>query len=316
MERGLADSLDPSDYFRSSRGGSVFSFKKEVKSFLGCIVRMTGVPFLIREFVFKNKNLIIYYHSPSAENFRRHLAYLVKRYNVISLEMLVNAIKQKDWSSIPSKSLVITIDDGFRENYELLNILKEFNIPVTIYLCSHIVNTNRHFWYCAGYPDFLNLKKCSNQERLAILKKKVGFDQEKEYDQPQALDLNQIREMSSHVDFQSHGRFHPILTNCNDQESEDEIKGSKELLEQLLCKKIRHFAYPNGNYGDREAEYLSSAGYASGVTTEGGINDLTSDCFHLKRVGVEDDASVNELVGEMCGFLRYLRSVIKFFKRW
>ena len=291
------------------------SFKNRAKAFLGCMARITGVPFLIREFIFKKKAMIILYHVPTVENFKQHLEYLVKRYNIIPLEMLVNAIKDKDWSRIPSKSLVITIDDGFRENYDLLRVLKEFNIPVTLYLCSHLINTNRRFWYCAGYPDYLNLKNCSNQERLAVLKKMVGFDQEKEYDQPQALDLEQIREMSSLVDFQSHGCFHSILTKCNDQESEDEIKGSKELLERLLAKGIRHFSYPNGNYGDREIGYLLSAGYVSGATTEGGVNDLTSDCFRLKRVGVEDDASINELIGEMCGFLRFLRSLIRYSKK-
>ncbi len=282
--------------------------KSRIKSFLGGLARTTGIPLLMRELIFKDKTMILFYHFPSAEVFRRNLAYLVKRYNIIPLDTLVNAIQKGDWSSIPPKSLVITLDDGFVENYALLPVLKEFNVPVTIYLCSHIVNTRRHYWYCSGYPDFLKLKKCSNQERLAVLKKEVGFDQEKEYDRAQALNLDQIKEMTPFVDFESHSRFHPILPNCSDQESDGEIKGSKELLEKLLGKKIRHFSYPNGDYGDREAGYASRAGYDSAVTTQGGVNDLRSDLFRLKRVGVEDDASVNELVGEMCGFLSYFRS--------
>ena len=63
--------------------------------------------------------VIISYHNPKPKIFKKHIEYLKKNYNFISLDKLVDAIHNKDWSAIPSKSLVITIDDGWKENYLL-----------------------------------------------------------------------------------------------------------------------------------------------------------------------------------------------------
>ena len=114
-------------------------------------------------------------------------------YNVISLDSLITAITQKTWSMIPQKNLVITFDDGWKGNYNLLGVIKEFNIPVTIYLSSRIINTNRRFWWHAGFSDIQKLKQLSNQERLFILKENNGYEQGKEYTEPQSLNFQEIK---------------------------------------------------------------------------------------------------------------------------
>ncbi len=95
-----------------------------IREIVGFIFRFSGVPFLIREVFCKNKVIIIFYHDPKPEIFKKHIEYLSKHYNFISLSKLVNAIYSKDWSDIPLKSLVVTIDDRFKDNYKLLEIFK------------------------------------------------------------------------------------------------------------------------------------------------------------------------------------------------
>jgi len=281
--------------------------RKSIKEIIGFIIRFSGIWFLIREVFFRNKVTIILYHNPSPEIFKSHIDYLSKHYNFISLDRLVNAIYNKDSSDIPPKSLVITIDDGFKENYNLLEIFKTYNFYPTIYLCSHIVNTNRNFWFETGSNNVQKLKRYDNNKRLKVLKDKMGYEPQKEYSSRQALNLEELWEMLPYLDFQSHSKFHPILTTCEDKECLEEIKESKEVLEKLLNKKIEHFAHPNGDYGYREIEFLKKCGYKSARSLDIGFSDTNSDPYKLKAIGIEDDACINILCGQICGLFGYLR---------
>jgi len=278
-----------------------------IKEVVGFIIRFFGMSFLIREILCRNKVTIIFYHNPEPSIFKRHIDYLSKRYNFIPLNKLVNAIYSRDWSDIPPKGLVVTIDDGHRGNYKLLKIFKTYCICPTIYICSHIINTNRKFWWATGFRNFQKLKKYNNRSRLITLRNKLGYEQQNEYLTRQALNIKEIKEMLPYVDFQSHSRFHPILTTCTDKESKKEIKGSKNYLENLLNKEIKHYSYPNGDYADREIEYLKGCGYKSARTIDIGWNSINTNPYRLKAMGIEDNASINVLCGQINGFFGYLR---------
>jgi len=281
--------------------------KRFIKEFIGFMFRFSGIQFLLREFIFRNKVTIILYHNPDPLTFRKHIDYLTKHYNLIPLDRVVAGIYNKDWSGIPLKSLVLTIDDGFKDNYNLLEIFKEYNVYPTIYLCSHIVNTNRSFWFKTGFNDIQRLKKYDNNKRLKVLRGKMRYEPRKEYASRQALNLEELREMLPYVDFQSHSKFHPVLTTCEDKECLNEIKESKEALEKLLNKQFEHFAYPNGDYSYREIEFLKKCGYKSARTLDIGWNDVNSNPFKLKAMGIEDDVCINILCGQIIGLFGYIK---------
>lgn len=281
--------------------------KEFIKKIIGFLFRYSGLSFLIREVFSRNKVTIISYHNPKLEIFKRHIEYLSKNYNFISLDRLVNAIYNRDWTDIPPKSLVITIDDGHMDNYKLLEIFKTYNIYPTIYLCSHIINTRRRFWFKTGFRNCQQLKKYDNKQWLKALKDGIDHKLQKEYSTRQALNLEELRKMLPYVDFQSHSKFHPILTNCTAKECKEEIEEAKNYLGNLLNKEIEHFCYPNGNYKDRELEYIKNSGYKSARTFDVGWNNVDSDPYKLKAMGVEDDASINILCAQISGFFGYLR---------
>lgn len=281
--------------------------KKVLKELMWMLLRFTGIPLIMREVVFKNKAAIIVYHDPKPETFEKHIKYLSKYYNFMTLNRLVDAIHNKDWSTIPPKSLVLTIDDGHIGNYELLNILKKYHIYPMMYFCSHIVNTNRHFWWKTGHPDNQILKKSPHEMMLKSLLEEVSYWPNKDYSERQALNTEEVREMSPYVDFQSHTRYHPILTNCINVRCLDEIKNSKTSLEELLDKSIEHFSYPHGNYGEREIEYVKKCGYRSARTGDWGFNSLNSNLFKLKVIVINEEASVNKLCAQMSGCFRFLQ---------
>jgi peptidoglycan/xylan/chitin deacetylase (PgdA/CDA1 family) len=237
--------------------------------------------------------------------------YLKKNYSLIRLEDLLDNYNAGTWI-FPKKSLVISFDDGLTGNYALLPVIKKLDIPVTIFLCAGIINTKRHFWFPPRHPDytFAELKQMSNQSRLAALKE-TGFTPETEFEGRQALTKNEIEEMAPFVNFQSHTIFHPFLPSCTDEEAENEIAGSKHLLEEEYCLKITAFSYPNGDFSPRDLELCKKAGYLCAITLIPGYNTPFTDHFQLKRVSANDTESIYELAVKASGFWGLFRNFFR-----
>lgn len=288
-----------------------------LSAFLGeavaSIMRATGIALLLRNTVAKRKATIILYHNPTVDVLDSHLKYLSKRYHFIALDVLVTAIRSRNWSSVPPKSMVLTIDDGHRGNYDLLGVFRKYNIRPTIYVCSQLVNTDRHFWWQIRGLDHRPLKELPNDERLRYLSENYGYTPVKEYpvETRQALNHEEMNEMKSTVDFQSHSRFHPMLTSCGYDESAMEIGGSRNELEVLLESGCSHFSFPNGFYTERELNLAREAGYLSCRTTDLGWNGINADPYRLKAMGITDTASVNVLSLQACGIPAYLKGVLR-----
>jgi peptidoglycan/xylan/chitin deacetylase (PgdA/CDA1 family) len=126
-----------------------------------------------------------------------------------------------------------------------------------------------------------------------------------------ALNQDEIAAMKDFVDFQSHTRFHPVLTTCRDDECGDEIARSKKEVEKLTAKECEHLSYPNGDYTEREIEIVKRAGYRSARTIDVGWNTINTDPYRLKITGIDDDASINMLAAQMTGVIPYLGYLLK-----
>lgn len=275
-----------------------------IKNAISAVVLLFGIPFLIREWFCKNKVTVLLYHDVQPEIFTKHIDYLCHHFNIISLDLLVTSIRNKHFSDIPPKSVVITIDDGHAGNIALLPIIKKYDIFPTIYVCTQIINTHRHFWF--GIPALSKkekerLKRIPNVERLTHLRQASNFDQEKEYQDRYALSLNEMKQMMRYVNFEPHTRFHPILPNCTKTECEQEIFGSKEDLEKLLGIECHHFSYPNGDYTERELNFVKSAGYRSARTVDIGWNRSDTSPYKLKAIPISDDAGLIRFRAELTG---------------
>lgn len=274
------------------------------------ILRYIGLPVLFREIIQKNKVTILLFHDINNKTADKTFAYLKKKYNIIDLNVFIDALEKKDFSEIPPKALIITFDDGHIRNYEMLPAVKKHRIPITIFLCASIINTNRHFWSKhIKNPNLTSyLKKLPNDKRLEILSEN-DFRQDKEFEKPQALQREQIDEMSSFINMQSHTLFHPILPNCRYDVAKSEITLSKKILETDFDLNINAIAYPNGDYSDRDIEMTKNAGYKCGITVDYGFNTITSDPFKLKRISVNDTADLNELIVKASGVWAFIKTL-------
>ena len=273
-----------------------------LKNVMAIFISLLGMPFLIREWVCRHRVAILLYHDPKPTVFAKHLAYLSRYYTIISLDTLVAAIHRKDASQIPPKSVVITMDDGHAGNIELLPLFKQYRILPTLYVCTQIIDTHRHFWFKIdgqSKAEKASLKRLSNAKRLTHLKNVTDFDPEKAYSDRQALNMVEMKEMVPSVDFQPHTQFHPILPRCTEAESKQEILASKADLEKFLGVECSHFSYPNGDYTQREVEIVKAGGFRSARTTDIGWNTLDISPYRLKAIPITDDAGLMLLRSEL-----------------
>jgi peptidoglycan/xylan/chitin deacetylase (PgdA/CDA1 family) len=272
------------------------------------IIRYSGLPFLFKEIIQRNKTTILLFHDIDVETAKNIFSYLKKNYSIIGLVDFLKAVSEN--KQLPKKSLILTFDDGNIGNYYLLPIIKDYDIPITVFLCASVINTNRHFWFNYSPLNLptRKLNSLTNNQRITILAQ-TGFNQEKEYEEPQALQWTQINEMRQYVDFQSHTLFHPNLPQCNDHEAEKEISKSKEILENEYGFDVYAIAYPNGDYSEREIWLSKKTGYKCGITVDYGFNTVKTDLFKLKRISVNDTSDLNELIVKSSGVWGFLKLI-------
>ena len=83
-----------------------------------------------------------------------------------------------------------------------------------------------------------------------------------------ALNWEMLSEMITNgITVGSHTKSHALLANENRIKVLDELRGSRELLENRLNIKVRHFAYPDGRFNAANIEAVEAAGFQYAYTT-------------------------------------------------
>ncbi len=81
----------------------------------------------------------------SAAEFTAHLDYLSRRANVLSLSETVETLKNGD--SLPLNAVVITIDDGYADSFDIaFPLLQKFQMPATIYAVTDFLDGKCWLW--------------------------------------------------------------------------------------------------------------------------------------------------------------------------
>jgi len=82
----------------------------------------------------------------STDTFEKQIAYLSRKYNVIPLGQLVDALIEG--KTLPRRSIAITFDDGWRDNFtHAYPILKKYKTPATIFLTTDFIGTGKVMWF-------------------------------------------------------------------------------------------------------------------------------------------------------------------------
>jgi peptidoglycan/xylan/chitin deacetylase (PgdA/CDA1 family) len=92
------------------------------------------------------------------EVFDAQLAFLAKQYTPISIRQLTSHLESD--APLPPRSVVITFDDGWRDNYVYAYpLLRKHRIPATIFLATDYVGTSKRFWPESLIASFATLAR-------------------------------------------------------------------------------------------------------------------------------------------------------------
>ncbi|MBU1998981.1 MAG: polysaccharide deacetylase family protein, partial [Candidatus Omnitrophica bacterium] len=205
----------------------------------------------------------------SLKDFQRQMLFLKESgYNVIPLSALAELIRHK--KKIPSKTLSITFDDGYKDNYTLAYpVLKKYGLPATIFVIYNEVGTG-------GKLSWQDIMKMQDDGLVTIA---------------------------------SHTLNHRALVDVqSEEELRREIFDSKRLLEEKLGRAVDIFSYPIGAFNAHIRQLVIDAGYKLSVATNPGKDYPKNDLFALKRLRISSSSS-NLLVFaiEISGFYTFIK---------
>ncbi len=217
--------------------------------------------------------------SISAENFRNTLVFLLDNgYTPIFFNELVNYVE--NGTDLPSKPVVITLDDGYFSNYRLvLPIITELGVPVTIFMTCGTVRANDEI----PSTDENVLCKMSWEELRTMEASPFVKIQSHSYA------LHSIN--TSYSDIQRDNSL-PLETEDKDKYKENFLTDcirAEEVLLNVGVDRFVAFSYPSGKHNAWAEEVLSERGYRVSVTTDTG---------HINRV-VQGDNNSLRLLGRM-----------------
>lgn len=178
------------------------------------------------------------------EHLEKQMKYLKdNNYTTLSMEELYNYF-QND-KPIPEKSIVLTFDDGYLDNYiKLYPILKKYGFKGTIFVITNAI------------------------------------DKEKDY-----LLSNQLKELDKNcLAIESHTAGHENLSELPYNKQLKTLKTSKEYLEKTLNREVNYIAYPYGKYNEETLRAVKDAGYKMAFTTAGKWSDKSDGILTLDRV--------------------------------
>jgi peptidoglycan/xylan/chitin deacetylase (PgdA/CDA1 family) len=103
------------------------------------------------------------------------------------------------------------------------------------------------------------------------------------------MDITQIREwLSLGHEIGAHTLTHPRLSRIPLGLARKEVHSSKKKLEDLFGVRIKHFAYPYGDYNEEVVRLVREAGFSTACTTNPGSVRAGADPFRLDRLTVRE----------------------------
>ncbi len=189
--------------------------------------------------------------SVSPANFEAQLSYLARHsYHTISLADLLAHLEKGQ--VLPPKSIVLTFDDGYQDNYaHAFRLLKQYGFSGTFFIITDLVGRGEY----------------------------MSWDQAREMH-------------AGGMDLESHTVNHPDLSHLTAAQVTRQLVDSRAVLESRLGKTVRYLCYPSGRYSPEVIRLAQQAGYLGAVTTVYGDTHKPDQPFELARVRMRGSDSL------------------------
>lgn len=217
-----------------------------VLTVLWLIIPYSGVPVLTYHHIGDSPE----WYYVSASSFEYHVALLkFFGYSPISVQEMGAGLASKQ--SLPWKPIVITFDDGYKDNWATaVPILEKYGFKATFFIVTGRV----------GEPDYM-----SWQDLQAM--------------QAKGMEIG------------SHTVNHYTLNEINLNEFSRELMLSLIMLENNLHPPVNIFANPHGETTPAIVDLLQKTGYSAACSSIMGSNFANTDPFLIRRVTIKNASS-------------------------
>jgi peptidoglycan/xylan/chitin deacetylase (PgdA/CDA1 family) len=204
----------------------------------------------------------------STEHFLKHVRFLRRHYDVVSLAEAIDRLRT---NRVTAPTVVLTVDDGYADNFLTLRAIREHvDVPITLFVSTEHVSKGSEFAHdvgsgCHGFAPL-------TWAQVAQLHRE-GFE------------------------IGSHTRSHFDCGSTDPVALHDEIVGSKHDLETELGERPTLFAFPFGfpENISRDAMRLAAETYECVLSAYGGANVPSRGVRHLRRWPHRNDLWETEL---------------------
>ena len=194
--------------------------------------------------------------SIDIKKFKNHINFLYDNYKIIHAHQ---------YTSYKLESISITIDDGYKDTLNAVDILNDKKIPFSLFITTNFINKNNYL----SKNDIIQISKLQNSE--------IG----------------------------SHGYNHLRLGTLSYKNQLNELSKSKSILEDITSKKILGISYPHGSFNHDTFTILEKLNYKHAFSSIKGINNTSSNKYLIKRNEIISSDDVNSLRKKINGFYDY-----------
>lgn len=157
---------------------------------------------------------------------------------------------------LPPKSLAITFDDGYADNFLAFEELAKRKMLATWFIVSNDIG-KQSSWVDVATPSY------------------------------PLLSISQLQEMqSAGMEIGSHTLSHCRLTLCSKEQIDSELLNSRACLGELLKQPVNSFAYPYGLYNPQIRDAVAVSGYSTAFTTRPGFKLVDNDSLQIRRISI------------------------------
>jgi peptidoglycan/xylan/chitin deacetylase (PgdA/CDA1 family) len=193
----------------------------------------------------------------SPADFADHAGWLARHRSVVPLH---EAVRQLDRSGrLPPRTAALTFDDGYAALHEhAFPELLRHRLPATVFLVADTLTERGH---------------------------EVDWVDDAPPSPPGTLSAEQILEMhDGGVAFGSHSFAHEDLTTLGEAECEQDLRASREVIQDVLGAPVTYLAYPRGRHNERVRRCARRAGFTHGFTLPESAERPGE--FSIPRVGI------------------------------
>ncbi len=193
--------------------------------------------------------------SININKFENHIRFLRDNYEITDIN---------DFTS-QKLTVSISIDDGYKDTNDAVNILNKYDIPFALFITTNLINQKQYL----SDNDIYDISQIKNST--------IG----------------------------THGMTHNKFDNMSYKFQLRELQYSKSLIENIIKDKIYITSYPHGSFNKNTFEILRKLNYKWGACSKKGFNTLATNNFLLHRSEIISSDKNIDLKHKIKGYYDY-----------